>query len=716
MSKRAETKPAGSKKSSGLVKILRKVVPFLFHDAARPAAKKSAGPVAVKAVKRPVAAKKAKTKKTKAGSKKKSVPKTMRKAVAVLEAKKSVSKKPVPISAQTTLAFIDDETKEEIRNEVVEAEAKHIAEAAKVEVPAAAQPKVSHKLPRFLLGKDKKEIAAQDSRAVAEIDTENDEFLKKVELKDTSKGKTAKASPWAMLRGRFSFGRAPNTREKPSKDDEVLTKKEIAKDTFLQRVEKKSARSVVGTVLDEEQLALMKQESQPTEGLEDFASGTAKGKAAIVKAERAKGRILSSADLKREALEAKEATKRLEKEVREIKEEMRAQEPAEAAKTAAKPLPVPDELPARKKPVLHKPKNGLQKFLAALGHIGMGRERMHFVENLATMLNAGLPLVDSLRTLQLETRGKPMKKLLQRVMDAVENGSPLWRAMDAQSFFSLHAIALIRIGEEAGNLAENMEYLAEQEEKDHALKSKVKMAMIYPSIVMTLMFIIVVGLGMFVLPNLIGVLFSLNVELPLTTRLVIMFSNAFSQYGHIAVPSSIGGFFFIVILAKYTPMRVVFQWMMFKIPGIGRLAREATIARFGVILGGLLRAGVPVVEAMQSLVEVTPIVAYRNLYARMLDHITIGDSFSKSFAAIKGSQKLLPASVQQLVITGEKSGALSEIMLKIADIYDRKASETAQKLPIILEPMLLLFIGGLVGTIAFAIIVPIYSIVGNVGR
>ena len=154
---------------------------------------------------------------------------------------------------------------------------------------------------------------------------------------------------------------------------------------------------------------------------------------------------------------------------------------------------------------------------------------------------------------------------------------------------------------------------------------------------------------------------------------------------------------------------------MFHVPGIGRLAKEATIARFGVILGGLLKAGVPIIEAMESLEKVTPIISYRNFYGKMLDHVTIGDSFAKSFSAIKGSDKLLPPSVQQLVMTGERSGALADIMLKIADIYDKKAADTAQKLPVILEPMLLLFIGGLVGTIAFSIIVPIYSIVGNVG-
>jgi type IV pilus assembly protein PilC len=383
----------------------------------------------------------------------------------------------------------------------------------------------------------------------------------------------------------------------------------------------------------------------------------------------------------------------------------------------AQELPVtPGAVVEPQAPKVHKEASGFQKFVAGLNHIGLGKERMQFVQNLATMLNAGLPLVDALRTLSQEARTKPMKKLIARVLDRVENGSPLWRAMDEEHFFSPHAIALIRIGEEAGNLAENMEYLAAQEEKDHELRSKVKMAMIYPTIVLSIMFVIVIGLGTFVLPSLIGVLTSLNVKLPLVTRLIIQFTYLFTNYGYIFIPGLIVGMGVFVILAKYTRLKVVVQWVMFRIPGIGSLAREATIARFGVIAGGLLKAGVPVVEAMQSLVNVTPIIVYRNFYQQMLDHIALGDSFAKSFEAIKGSKKLLPPSVQQLIITGEKSGVLSVIMLKVADIYDKKASETAQKLPVILEPLLLLFIGSLVGTIAFAIIVPIYSIVGNVGR
>ena len=346
----------------------------------------------------------------------------------------------------------------------------------------------------------------------------------------------------------------------------------------------------------------------------------------------------------------------------------------------------------------------------------MGKQRVMMIQSMAMMMNAGLPLIDTLETLEREMKNKTSKKVLKNIGGAVSSGTPLWRAMDEQYLFTPYEIALVRIGEEAGSLALNLEYLSVQQEKDHALKAKVRMAMIYPSIVMVLMFIIVMGLGLFVLPNLIQVLLSLNADLPATTRAVIFVTNIFSEYGMIFVPSMAGGFVLLAILSKYTRLRVVTQWFAFKIPGIGSLARNATIARFGVILGGLLRAGVPLTEALSSLEDVTHIVAYKRFYGTLLEHITMGDSFAVSFTAIKRSGKLLPVSVQQLVITGEKSGTLSETLLKIADIYEKKAAETAEKLPVILEPLLLLFIGGLVGTIAFAIITPIYGVVGNVGR
>ena len=385
--------------------------------------------------------------------------------------------------------------------------------------------------------------------------------------------------------------------------------------------------------------------------------------------------------------------------------------PASVPEPAVLP-PTPTKVPSR----FAAQRKELQKFFSSLNHLGMGKQRMMFIQSMAMMLTAGLSLIDALRTQLLEAKSKVVKGLIQGIITAVESGSPLWKAMDDQSLFSPYEIALVRIGEDGGNLARNMEYLAEQQEKDRALKAKVKMAMTYPAIIVVLVFALIMGLGLFVLPNLVQVLYSLHVDLPLATRVVIWFSQVFEKHGMVFAPLLFLALIFVLLLSKYTRFRAVSQWVVFHTPGIGSLARESIIAQFGVILGGLLRAGVPLVEALASLAEVTHIVSYRSFYQKLLEHVNAGDSFSKSFAALPETNRLLPVSVQQLIVTGERSGALADVLMKIADMYDKKASETAEKLPVILEPLLLIVIAGIVAGIAFAIIVPIYKVVGNIGR
>lgn len=361
-------------------------------------------------------------------------------------------------------------------------------------------------------------------------------------------------------------------------------------------------------------------------------------------------------------------------------------------------------------------KSGMKQIAGMFASFGLGREKAHFIENLAILLNSGLSVVDALKTIQLEIRVKPMKKIVSRIIDEVESGIPLWMSMDHQNFFSTYALALIRIGEESGALSKNMEYLSVQQEKDRALRSKVQMAMIYPTIVLTLTVGITLGLSWFVLPKLVDVLLTLNAELPLSTRIIIFIADFFKKNGSVAVPLTVAGFVFIFLICRFTRLRGPAQRCIFKTPGIGTMARAATIARFGVILGSLLKAGVPIVESIRSMAHVTDTIFYREFYLKLANEIEVGQSFSAAFTSIKDTKKLLPASVQQLIITGEKSGRISDMLMRISDIYARKAEEAAQRLPVIMEPMLLLFIGGLVGTIALSIIIPIYSIVGNVGK
>ncbi|OGJ54554.1 hypothetical protein A3D11_01805 [Candidatus Peribacteria bacterium RIFCSPHIGHO2_02_FULL_49_16] len=350
-----------------------------------------------------------------------------------------------------------------------------------------------------------------------------------------------------------------------------------------------------------------------------------------------------------------------------------------------------------------------------LNNIGMGKARTEFIQNLAMMLDAGLLLTETLRMYLQEIRSRALKKMVRHMLDSVESGHPLWQAMQEQHMFSPYQISLVRVGEEAGKLAQNLVYLAEQEEKDRALRQKVKMAMMYPTIVLVIMLVVILGIGTFVLPNLVQVLTALNADLPLSTRIIIHFTNFMNQYAQIVIPAVIVGFVVLTLLGKFTSLRVVMQWLFFRTPGIGRLMKEASIARMGVVLGGLLQAGVPIVESIESLENVTTIVSYKRIYHTLAKRIVVGDTFATCFHDMPWSRKYLPFSVQQLIITGEKSGSLTQTYHNIAKIYERKAEETAQKLPVILEPILLIIMGGLVGFIAFSIIVPIYKAVGSVG-
>lgn len=368
---------------------------------------------------------------------------------------------------------------------------------------------------------------------------------------------------------------------------------------------------------------------------------------------------------------------------------------------------------------LKMPEQKKQGFMATLLHkisyFGLGKLKDEFIDNLGIMMDAGLPLLDALRTLEMEAKQKPYKKILSQVVVAVETGSPLWRAMESTYFFDGLQISMIKVGEQAGNLTENLRYLAKQSAKQRELKGKVKTAMIYPIIVFVMLTLIIFGLGMFVLPNLIQVIMSLGVPLPFITRMIVAFTNIFEQHGTILVPSVFGGAMLVLILHKYTSFKVVTQFLIMKIPGIGTLIRESILSQFGVTIGGLLQAGVPITDAIESVANVTSITKYKKFYYLLLQHIRLGDSFATSFAAIKMTNKCFPTSMQQLIKTGEKSGSLTHIMMKISEIHEQKATDVAEKLPVILEPMLLLFIGTLVGGIALGVLAPIYGIVGNIG-
>jgi type II secretory pathway component PulF len=307
-----------------------------------------------------------------------------------------------------------------------------------------------------------------------------------------------------------------------------------------------------------------------------------------------------------------------------------------------------------------------------------------------------------------------MKRILTRVLEDVEAGSPVWKAFERTRLFRGYTISLIRLGEESGKLADNLKVVALEEEKDREFKSKVKSALMYPVFVLSLTFIIGVGISWSVLPKLAKIFTDLKLQLPFITKVLIDFGLFLTKYGIIVVPLFLvvmSGIFYVVFVNKKT--KFIGEAIIFSIPGIKILLAEVEVARFGYLLGTLLDAGLPVTKAIDSLASATEVIRYKKFYLHLRESIDMGNSFQKSFQAYPKIGKLIPDAIQQLVVSGEQSGNLNKTLIKVGQVLEAKSDQTTKNLTIIMEPILLVIVWAGVVTVAFAVVLPIYSLVGD---
>ncbi|MEK7608458.1 MAG: type II secretion system F family protein [Patescibacteria group bacterium] len=347
-------------------------------------------------------------------------------------------------------------------------------------------------------------------------------------------------------------------------------------------------------------------------------------------------------------------------------------------------------------------------------NIGLGREREYFVENLSTLVAAGMPILNALDAIVKGLRSRRMKHIVALIRDDIESGSPIWKALKKTNLFADHAISLVRLGEEAGRLAENLKVVASEQEKGRVFRSKLRSAMMYPVFVLSLTVIIGVGIAWFILPKLALVFAQLRIELPLITRVLIGIGIFLNNYGQYAVPAAITvlvALFYFAFLSPRT--KDIGQFILFSLPGVKRLIQEVELARFGYLLGTLLEAGLPITQALGSLASATEIPQYRKLYAYLHDSVEDGNSFQKSFTSFKHVDPLISVPIQQLIIVSEQAGTLSKTVLKIGQIYETKSDTTAKNLAVILEPILLVIVWLGVVAVALAVILPIYSLIGG---
>lgn len=358
-------------------------------------------------------------------------------------------------------------------------------------------------------------------------------------------------------------------------------------------------------------------------------------------------------------------------------------------------------------------KNNFSLFLA----MNLGNEREYFIENLSMLMNSGMNITSAIKSIRKEVRTKAAKKLIDKLLKKIEAGYSFSDALIETRIFSDYTVSLIKVGEESGRLKENLKVIAEQEQKNSIFKGKLKSAMMYPSLILVLSVTIGIGIAWFILPRLSNVFDQLDMELPLITQALIFAGIFLGEYGKIAIPAfAFLFFFFSYFIFFFSKTKFIGQSILFVLPGVKKLVMETELARFGYTLGTLLEAGLPVVPSLESLSEATPFRRYRRFFEYLVKEVDKGNSFNSCFKNYKKSNKVIPATIQQMIISGEKSGSLSEILIKIGKNYEMKLDNSTKNLTVLLEPIMLVIVWLGVVSVALAVILPIYSLIGGLNE
>lgn len=345
---------------------------------------------------------------------------------------------------------------------------------------------------------------------------------------------------------------------------------------------------------------------------------------------------------------------------------------------------------------------------------GLGNEKEFFVDNLSVLLNSGMDILTSLHAIAAETRSTRLRRIIAAMAADVENGEQIWRAMERTALFSPQVVALARIGEQTGHLVENLRITVLQQQKDRMFRAKLAGAVMYPAIIVAMSLAVGLWALFYLLPQLANTFASLNIALPLITR-VFMAVGQFAQANWAwLLPAIILAIALFVVVGFGIPQtRRMGQFFLLRTPGLGRLLRDTETGRVGFLLGTMLGAGVDVVEAVRSVGSAASFASYGTFYTFVADCLEAGGTFEQAFRAHHTSRRFLSIPMQQLIVSAERSGGVPQAFASIGELYQFRADMAAKNLTVILEPLLLICVGVGVLLLALSVILPIYSVVGG---
>lgn len=350
---------------------------------------------------------------------------------------------------------------------------------------------------------------------------------------------------------------------------------------------------------------------------------------------------------------------------------------------------------------------GLDFFKPKAGSRIKADELTMFTRQLSTMIGAGIPLLESLEVLQEQTDNQGFKLTLGNVVEKVRGGSDFSEALETYpKIFTRIYVSMVRAGEAGGQLDAILIRLAEYQESSQALKREIKSAMTYPVISLGMIFFIVVGLMIFIIPQFEKIFTTMGIPLPLPTLIVLGISKAMTGYWYIGFGAIVGfiigfGFFKRSKFGEYW-----LHWLTLHIPLFGDLFTKVAISRFCRTFATLIKSGVPILGALEIVATTSGNRIIEETITQAKESVRKGETLSEPLS----HSKIFPPMVTRMIGIGEKSGALEALLEKISEFYDQQVKATVEGLTSMIEPLLIGVMGVVVGGIVLAVFMPIFAI------
>jgi type IV pilus assembly protein PilC len=335
-----------------------------------------------------------------------------------------------------------------------------------------------------------------------------------------------------------------------------------------------------------------------------------------------------------------------------------------------------------------------------------------FTRQLATMMKAGVPLLQSFDIVSKGASNPAVAKLLIEIKTEVETGSALAAAFRKYPlYFDALFCNLVQAGEQAGILESLLDRLATYKEKIQAIKSKIKSALFYPIAIIAVAFIITAVIMIFVIPAFKEVFTNFGADLPAPTLMVMAISDWFVGNWYIIFPAIGGAIYgFLEAWKRSRPVQIFMDRLMLRMPVFGSLVRKSTIARWTRTLSTMFAAGVPLVEALDSVGGASGNYVYQSATKQIQSEVQTGTALTVAMQ----NANVFPSMVIQMVSIGEETGALDSMLSKVADFFEAEVDDAVEALSSLMEPMIMVVLGTLIGGMVIAMYLPIFKIGGAV--